>query len=113
MKTDYTREELIEICESAFVPEDQWYDRDSCEAQAKLGTAYAFLKAGCKFQIMTEETEPQGMTVCTTDKHTIWLKFWVKNFDHFELGGGPYEHDEIFYLPTKKRLKKVKGGDWY
>jgi hypothetical protein len=27
-KKEYTREELLEICERAFVPEEKWEDRD-------------------------------------------------------------------------------------
>lgn len=31
-KTDYTREDLIAICERAIVPQDHWRNRDSASA---------------------------------------------------------------------------------
>lgn len=38
IKTDYTREELISICERAIVPQSKWWDRDSEQAQAGVGS---------------------------------------------------------------------------
>jgi len=110
--TEYTREELIAICERAFVPQDKWHDRDSCSSQIKLGSAYALLKAGCKFEVI--HGDPHG---CSTDADTIWLRFWTHNFRWFEYGDDDYpnglEHDEVFYLPTAKRLNERNGSDWY
>lgn len=107
----YTREELLDICENAFVQESDWSNRDSCNSQAKLGTAYAFLRCGCEYQVMTKETEDDGCG-CITNDRTIWLRFFVQDFMAFEYGDGPNEWEDIFYLPTPQRLEK-KTGDWY
>jgi len=116
VKTKYKREELIDICERAFVPQSKWLDRDSCKSQTKLGSCLALLKAGCKYEVMTEETEGTS-DGCVTSSGTIWLRFWVHNFtwveDHDDDEHDGYEHDEVFYIPTEKKLKAVNGGDWY
>lgn len=46
-----TREDLLALCERAFVPHDRWRNRDSSSAQRQLGEAYALLKAGCDFYV--------------------------------------------------------------
>ena len=116
----YERQELIEICEAAFVPQSKWSDRDSASSQIKLGTAYALLKAGCKYEIQTKENSDEGSS-CITDDNTIWIQFWVKDFQWFdwldadeeEYPDGREDHDYHFYLPTKKRLSESQGEDWY
>ena len=54
MSANYTREDLIAICELAVVPHDRWSDRDTPGAQEGVGKAWAFLKAGCAFRVLTE-----------------------------------------------------------
>lgn len=107
MKTDYSREELISLCERAIVPVEKWSDRDSDSAHQNIGQAWAYLKAGCEFRISTEER-------LTTDEETIWLYFKVPTFQYFEYGdegeGYPEEH---CYIPTEKRLQERAGEDWY
>lgn len=101
----YTREELIDICEKAFVKQEKWGNRDSASAMMQTGKAYALLKAGCEYSIDDE-----------TDGETIWIQFYVHDFSWFEEGGdtkGNKSHDTYFYLPTLKRLKEVRSGDWY
>ena len=99
----YTREDLLKICEQAFVSEDKWHDRDSYNSQCKLGKCYALLKDGCDFKVLTRGN-------LKTDKDTIWLEIEATGFEWFE--GGSME-TETFYLPTQKRLDEVNGGDWY
>lgn len=103
-KVDYTREELVAICEAGVVPHEHWHDRDSARSQQKLGQAWAYLKAGCDFRVLTEGT-------LVTDKETIWIEIDFADFDWFEsreeLGS------ETFYLPTQKRLDRADGRDWY
>lgn len=100
----YTREKLISICERAIVPEDKWMNRDSASSQKQLGECYAWLKAGCNFEVLEKGN-------LKTDDNTVWVLISVKGFCWFEEG---YELDEeTFYLPTEKRLKKNEGGDWY
>lgn len=113
---DYSREELIAICEKAFVPQKDWEDRDSSSAQIKLGGCYALLKAGCEFEIKTEENTSDGSR-CVTDSETIWIQFYVHDFLWFELceddNKGSATGDYHFYLPTVKRLLEAEGSDWY
>ena len=103
-KEDYTREELLSICERAFVPQRKWCDRDSAEAQKQLGWCYAWLKAGCDFNIVSTKD-------LKTDDDTIWVNIVAEGFRYWDYGG--IKDEETFYLPTEKRLKKSKGGDWY
>lgn len=113
IRTDYTREELIAICERAVVSLADWGDRDSPEAQEGVGTAWVMLRAGCPFTILTG-TGPG----CHTDKNTIWLEIRWPRFNNFEYGeteekdanGWP---SETIYLPTPQRLENVAGKDWY
>lgn len=106
-KDSYDREELIEVCERAFVREAEWSDRDSARAQMQLGQAYALLKAGCNYFITKIE------------RGTIWVTITYKGFNWFEGSlDGPDHRDELkddesFYLPTVERLDRANGGDWY
>ena len=100
----YTRKELIEICESAFVKEKDWTNRDSESAQCQLGECYALLKAGCKYKISYKDD------ICKTDSETIWIYIYSHGFMYFEEG---IEEEHFYYLPTMKRLKERQGKDWY
>ena len=115
VKTNYTREELIAICEKSFVPQKDWKDRDSFETQKQVGEIYAMLKAGCKFEIQVSTREKDKG--CVTDEETIWLKFWAHTFMWFETGDDSdeegYEVGEYYYLPTLERLNEKAGKDWY
>lgn len=104
--TDYTREELIAICEAGVVPHEHWSDRDSAGAQQKLGQAWAYLKAGCDFAVRIDAT-----STCSTDDDTVWVDITFHDFGYFDYDGGP--KTEIFYLPTRKRLEQTAGKDWY
>lgn len=112
MKTDYTREELIAICERAVVPIDKWSDRDSPSSHEKLGLCWVMLKAGGDFAI--HRTAKEGERGCFTDDRTIWLTVRWPGFNNFEFGttNQPSESDE-FYLPTPERLDATAGRDWY
>jgi hypothetical protein len=117
MKIDYSREELLAICEKAFVSQSDWTDRDSASAQLQLGEAYSLLKAGCDFDI---EHDPDSKSGCSTDDKTIWIQFYVHDFIYFECDmsedkehRGTCSADYHFYLPTLARLKEVGGKDWY
>lgn len=52
-----------------------------------------------------------------TDAETIWLEFYLHNFQWFEYGGDDhpdgYRHEDTVYLPTPARLDVANGGDWY
>ncbi len=105
VKKDYTREELLSICEKSFVPQNLWGDRDSAEAQKQLGQCYVWLKDGCDFKILTKTNNKNFIT----DDQTIWVEIQAKGFEHFDYQGGM--DTETFYLPTERRLKRK--GDWY
>lgn len=116
MKIDYTREELIALCERARVPQDKWMNRDSERAQRQIGEAWALLSAGCEFQVCVT----QDGSGCSTDDDTIWIETFSKGFNYFESYSpeeGDIERDymesETSYIPTAKRLEEAAGGDWY
>lgn len=109
VKTNYTRGELIKICEDAIVKESKWSDRDSHSAHCKLGSAWALLKAGCPFIVMCDEKK----NLCTND-NTIWIEISAKGFKSFEYAEDEERYDtETYYLPTRKRLKNRSPNDWY
>lgn len=114
VKTDYTREELIAICEDAIRPQNRWHDRDSYDAQLQVGQCWALLLAGCDYKVH-DGTEDR---TCATTEDTIWLTTYGKGFAYFENhepNDPPhaYMEDELHYLPTRKRLDEVGSGDWY
>lgn len=115
MKTDYSREDLISICERAVVPECKWHDRDSAEAQKQIGQCWAWLKAGCEFTVQVS-THP-AKRGCFTDERTIWVEVRAKGFTAFEYGdedgSGENMDGETFYLPTIARLESRVERDWY
>ena len=102
LKKDYTREELIALCERAIVAEDLWSNRDSATAQQKIGRCWALLKAGCEF-VITDPKDRFG---------SINLDITYTGFNCFELGEG-YEDEDSFYIPTAEKLDAVNGKDWY
>ncbi len=103
--TNYTRDELVAICERAVVPHAQWSDRDTARAQEGVGKAWAFLRAGCDLRVITEGD------ICVTDEQTIWIEITHDDFGVIDWGG-PQE-TETFYLPTPARLDAHAGRDWY
>lgn len=109
--TEYSREQLVEICEKAVVPVEHWLDRDTPSTQEKIGTAWALLKAGCEFKVCyapENATETRG---CWTDEYTIWIEITYPTFGTFDWGA---DHEvDTFYLPTLERLAERAGKDWY
>lgn len=104
---NYTREQLLLICEASIVPQQKWSNRDTPSAHENIGLCWAMLKAGCNFKIL----EDAACNLCTDDK-TIWLEISWRNFNSFEYEEGSVD-SETFYLPTLNRLKEVDGDDWY
>ena len=108
----YTREQLIEICERAVVDVCKWSNRDSPEAQEKVGQAWAALKAGCTYSI--HPGRPEGArSGCWTDGRTIWITITRPTFNSFEYGLSEYDRSETHYLPTPQRLDECADHDWY
>lgn len=118
MKTKYSREDLIKLCEKAIVNEAKWQDRDSQGAVSQVGVCWALLKAGCEFRVLTKADNQ--IACCITNENTVWIEICSKGFNWFEHCGDPsdpdskiYMEDETFYLPTESRIKTTKGEDWY
>ena len=110
MSEEYTREDLIKICELAIVNENDWHDRDTESSQEKIGICWALLKCGCDFEVVYEDS------LCKTDEDTIWLYIYSKGFEWFEWAEDnerTYKERIHIYLPTIKRLKEANGKDWY
>lgn len=110
IKTDYTREELIAICERSVVPLDKWSDRDTPHSHEKLGLCWVMLKAGCPFHVHPAKNPREA---CYTDERTIWLSIAWPGFNDIEMSTGFNSCDEQFYLPTPSRLDECKNRDWY
>lgn len=117
MKTDFSREELIDICEHSIVPEKWWFNRDTKYSQSGVGTVWALLRAGCEFIILVRDPNSKKHQRAVTDSKTIWIEILSKEFNWIENGGDPelknLKDAETFYLPTPDRLKESKGKDWY
>lgn len=113
-RMDYSRDELVAICERAVVAVDKWQNRDSASAQDGVGRAWVLLKAGCDFTI--RPVQPAGTkSGCFTDASTIWIDIDWPGFQAFEYGRTDrhYWEDDTFYLPTPERLDRSNGEDWY
>jgi len=99
------RDELIALIEAAIVPESKWRNRDSAEAQKQLGECWAQLQAQCEFTARPDDRRPT---------ETILVNVFAKGFTAFEYGGGMKSYDcEMYYVPTRERLERNAGGDWY
>lgn len=109
MAGDKVREHLIDLCERGIVNQDDWSDRDTPRSQMRLGKAWALLRAGCDFQIVAS----------MTDDRTMWVEISHRTFDSFEgcfddhYCRESHNEEELFYLPTDKRLRGRDGKDWY
>src|SRR5579859_6852891 len=82
VKTDYTREDLIVLCEHAIVDEENWRNRDTAYSQMRIGACWALLKALCDFTLILEAKDEVA-----TDERTIWLEVVFDGFHTFENGG--------------------------
>lgn len=114
VRDDYSREELIDICDQAVVLQSHWYNRDSALSQRKVGEAWALLRAGCDFRVHSAKLDPRSSDSPATDADTIWVTITYKGFNYFEMGEEDGGFDtELLYLPTMKRLNANNNRDWY
>jgi len=93
---------LISICQRGIVPVSQWLNRDTPDAQRQLAYAGALLQAGCGWRFARD---------MRGDVRTVWIRITHPTFSTFE-ESDPGE-DELFYLPSEKRLAESAGSDWY
>jgi hypothetical protein len=107
MKTEFTREELVELLNNAIVPVEKWRDRDTSAAQRQLGECYALVKAGCGFNVYRGNGH-----VHTRSVHTLEIVVSFPGFDSFEYGAGNNDI-KTYYAPSPERLETSKGRDWY
>lgn len=130
---NYTREELISICEAAVVHHTKWRDRNSYSAQTEIQSIYEGLTAGLDFEIDGNTDDctiwisfTQPIDLDKLDKNGLYLDISSRD-DYFEDCDPEYE-TEMFdgygidfqssytrgYMPTRKRLEEVGyGEDWY
>lgn len=110
---EYTREKLIEICERAIVNIDAWNSEDSFVSQTQLGACWALLKSGCEFKV--KDTPAWKGDFCVTNAKIIWLSFYVKDSEWFEICGenDPLNESDIYFLPTEQQLNRFRNEDWY
>lgn len=106
MSDEYTRDDLIAICEQAIRPQTCWRDRDSQGAQRQVGEAWALLRAGCEFEI--------DHTMGTFNGSTVWVAITSHGFNWFEEGADEeFLSRDTFYLPSRARLAASEDRDWY
>lgn len=99
VKTDYTREEMIALCDKAIFDVADWSNRDHPEAMVQVGKCWALLKSGCQFKIITEDENNIGLV---TMEHIVWLEITFPVFNDFEYGTTKTpEYSETFYIPTQ------------
>ena len=106
---EYSRDDLIALCEDAIVPVAAWCDGDSARSHERLGTLWALLRAGCAFRVRDHDADGS----CRTDEWTVWVDVVYPGFMAFECGRDENMEEETFYLPTRKRLEEADGRDWY
>lgn len=103
----YSREELIKICEQAIVSEKKWKHGDTPVSMAQLGRAWAYLKAGCKFEVHSNKfampKPPHKSDIYFSITHHCFDSVLNENYD---------KEKETFYLPTPEKLIAANGGDW-
>lgn len=126
---EYSRTNLINLCERAVVHHSKWHDRDSNSAQQMISSIYEGLTAGLDF-IIDEETDEETIIIEFINidlnklKNGIYLP--VCDIDDYFAHCDPNHETEMFegfgiqfdssytsgYMPTKKRLDEANNDDW-
>lgn len=132
---EYTREDLIEICLNAVVPASKWSNRDSWCAQSNVADIYQALTSGVNYTYYIDgETIWLHFDEIANDEQRKQMSYLGIDDDddyyaHMEENDPDYDRysDEMFtpnpnsithetfhgYLPTRERLEKADGDDWY
>ena len=125
---EYTREDLIQICQDSVVPYTKWSNRDSYSSQVGVSSIYQGLVAGIDYKHRVDcETIWISFEKPTEEqKIDIYYKYYL-NIDSIDDYLEENEGSEMFYdsginwnsdflagyLPTRKRLDDADGDDWY
>jgi hypothetical protein len=116
IRTDWTRGELIAICERAVVAVSDWNRMEGPEAHEKLGLCWVLLKAGCDVDVMPPSRPGVTGGCATTDQH-IWVVLSWPSASDLRMGFRPQattgSNCAAFRLPTPARLNQAAGKDWY
>jgi hypothetical protein len=131
-----SRDELISICLDAVVHHSNWHDRDSYTAQLSIQDIYKGLTAGLEYEV-TYESEWDISDVCYTvsflkpidkDKLNQFGRYLeISSLEDYRNDCDPDYETEMFdgegidfnsdwlssYMPTREKLEKANGGDWY
>jgi hypothetical protein len=132
------REELIKICQDAVVHHKKWSDRDSYSAQKEIQSIYKGLTAGLDFRVVQKEDNPEYHSTEETliieflhpideEKLEKGLHLAISSREDYFRDCDPEYEGEMFdgkgidfessftigYMPTRKRLNRVAGNDWY
>lgn len=100
------RQMLIKLCDDGASPVGKWSNRDSSSAHRQLGECRGLLASGCEFM-----ANPDA-------RNQHWdVTIWFPGFNYFEYGpdelpDGGLEY-ETYYIPTRERLDRNIGEDWY
>jgi hypothetical protein len=103
IRLDYSREELIELCEKSIVPVLDW-GGGSRSAHLRLAECWMLLKAGCRFRVLCDFLDGKSEND-VTDQQTIWLRVrWPNQADLNWLGMGVDSEENVFFIPTPPAL---------
>lgn len=109
---DPNRDELIALCRHGVVLQMNWRDRDSAKAQRQLAECRALLEAGCQYSVLHgNENKAHPESHLVTDQDTIWLRITYRGFNSFE--EGEIVDTQTFYVPSRSKLERSNGQDWY
>lgn len=121
MKKDYTREELIAICEQCYVPSSKWGDRDSYIAQRNASNIHGLLLSGAYFELdiySEDNIDINFHNISQEQNNNRYNGFEVDSLDSYLEENEDSEMFDSFddssfgYLPTQSRLDEHENGDW-
>lgn len=136
---NYTREQLIDICEKAVVHHTKWDNRDSYSAQLGVQSLYKGLTAGLDFRVVTKDISPdyhsndnviivEFLQPIDLDKLQNGKELEISSREDYFKDCDPEYDTEMFdgegidfrseytqtYMPTLDSIEKAGiGNDWY
>ena len=120
------KEDLIKLCIDSYVPYKLWHNRDSYSAQKNVSNIYKLLNVGVPYAF---DVEGDFIRLEFSDVYQYFDKIETVSFDidsredylnenpDVEMfdGSSIYECGDSYfgYLPTRNRLARYAGMDWY